>query len=192
VTVADWEKMAVVGRIGRPHGLRGQVVVHPETDFVEARFRPGAVLWTQPAAGGEERLAIASARLQNRKVVVGFEGLSSIEAAGRLTGQELRIPEDALQPLAPGRYYEYQLVGCVVEAASAGTLGAVVRVEGGAGGSRLVVDGERGEVQVPLAADICVEVDVEAKRIRIEPPDGLLELNETKRSRRGPRPQPDR
>ena len=59
-----------------------------------------------------------------------------------------------------------------------------MRVEGGAGGSRLVVDGERGEILIPLAVDICVDVDVAARRIRIEPPEGLIELNETKRGRR--------
>ena len=63
-------------------------------------------------------------------------------------------------------------------------LGRSVRVDGGAGGSRLVVEGARGEILVPLAVDICVEIDVAGRRIRIEPPEGLLELNETKRSRR--------
>jgi ribosomal 30S subunit maturation factor RimM len=61
-------------------------------------------------------------------------------------------------------------------------VGQVVRVDGGAAGSLLTIDGERGEVLIPLAAQICVDVDVEAKRIRIEPPEGLLELNE-RRSR---------
>jgi 16S rRNA processing protein RimM len=59
-----------------------------------------------------------------------------------------------------------------------GQVGEVLRVEGGAGASRLVVKGRRGEVLVPLAADICVEIDVNARRILIDPPEGLLELNE--------------
>jgi ribosomal 30S subunit maturation factor RimM len=56
-------------------------------------------------------------------------------------------------------------------------------VEGGRGGSRLVVDGDRGEILVPFAVDICVSVDVAAKRIQIDPPDGLLDLNESTRRR---------
>ena len=108
--------MAVVGRVARPHGLRGDVVVKPETDFVAERFRPGATLWTR-SAGREEQLTIASARVQNGRPVVGFEGLSSIEAVERLAGLELRVPEESLQPLEPGRYYEHQLVGCSVETA---------------------------------------------------------------------------
>jgi 16S rRNA processing protein RimM len=171
--------MVVVGRIARPHGLRGQVAVTPETDFVAERFRPGATVWAR-WAGREAQLTIASARIQNGRPVIGFEGLSSVEAVERLAGLELRVPEASLQPLEPGRYYEHQLVGCAVEDAAGGGVGTVVRVEGGAGGSRLVVEGPRGEILVPLAVDICVEVDVGSRRIRIDPPEGLLELNEVR------------
>jgi 16S rRNA processing protein RimM len=174
--------MVVVGRISRPHGLHGQVAVTPETDFVAERFRTGAIVWTR-SAGRDEQLTIASARVQNGRPVIGFEGLSSIEAVERLAGLELRVPEESLQPLEPGRYYEHQLVGCAVETTEGGGVGTVVRVEGGAGGSRLVVQGARGEILVPLAVDICVEIDVGDRKIRIDPPEGLLELNETKRSR---------
>jgi 16S rRNA processing protein RimM len=171
--------MAVVGRVARPHGLRGDVVIKPETDFVAERFRPGATVWTR-SAGRDEQLTIASARVQNGRPVVGFEGLSSIEAAEQLAGLELRVPEESLQPLEPGRYYEHELVGCAVETADGAAVGTVVRVDSGAGGSRLVVEGARGEILVPLAADICVEVDVAGRRIRIAPPAGLLELNEVR------------
>jgi 16S rRNA processing protein RimM len=177
--MANWDDMAVVGRVARPHGLRGDVVVNPETDFVAERFRPGATVWTQ-SAGREEQLTIASARVQNGRPVVGFEGFSSVEAAERLAGLELRVPEESLQPLEPGRYYEHQLVGCSVETAEGAQVGTVVRVDSGAGGSRLVVDGARGEILVPLAVDICVAIDIAGRRIRIEPPEGLLELNEVR------------
>jgi 16S rRNA processing protein RimM len=169
--------MVVVGRIARPHGLRGHVVVNPETDFVGERFRAGAEVWIRPASG-ERRLTIAAARIQGGRPVVAFEGLSRIEDVEGMGGLELRIPEDALHPLEPGSYYEHQLVGCRVETMAGAAVGSVVRVEGGAGGSRLVADGRRGEVLIPFAADICIDVDVAAKRIRIDPPEGLLELNE--------------
>ena len=171
--------MAVVGRVARPHGLRGDVVINPETDFVAERFRKGETLWTRSTAG-EECLTIASARVHNGRPVVGFEGVSTIEGAERLAGLELRIPEESLQPLEPGRYYEHQLVGCAVESADGAALGTVVRVDSGGGSSRLVIDGPRGEILVPLAADICVDVNVVARRIRIAPPEGLLELNEVR------------
>ena len=179
----DWEEMALVGRIARPHGLRGQVVVNPETDFIEERFAKGAIVWTRSSAG-EEQLTVASLRLQNGRPIVGFVGFDRIEDVERLAGQELRVPEDALQPLQAGTYYEHQLVGCVVETTAGDVVGEVAKVEGGAGASRLVMEGPRGEILIPLAVDICVDIDVVRKKIRIKPPEGLLELNETRRGRR--------
>jgi 16S rRNA processing protein RimM len=172
----DWNDMVVVGRIARPHGLRGDVIVNPETDFVDERFCAGADVWVRSAAG-ERRLTIAAARMQGSRPVIAFDGLSRLEDVEAMAGLELRIPEEALRPLAPGRYYQHQLVGCAVETKDRGAVGRVVRVES-TGGSRLVVESPRGEVLIPLAVDICVEIDVSGKRIRIDPPDGLLELNE--------------
>ena len=172
-----WDDWAVVGRVARPHGLKGQVVVKPETDFVEERFAKGATVWTRSNAG-EERLTVSSLRLQNGRPIVGFVGFDRIEDVERLAGLELRVPEDALQPLQPGTYYEHQLIGCLVETTAGDAVGEVTKVEGGAGASRVVVNGPRGEILIPLAVDICVEIDVARKRIRVDAPEGLLELNE--------------
>ena len=176
--------MAVVGRIARPHGLRGQVVINPETDFVEERFAQGATVWTR-SAGGEERLTVASLRVQNGRPIVGFEGFTRIEDVERLAGLELRVPEATLQPLQPGSYYEHQLVGCNVETLAGDVVGRVAAVEGGAGATRLVMNGPHGEILVPLAVDICVDIDVANKKIRINPPEGLLQLNEKEAGGRG-------
>ena len=173
----DWDRMVLVGRIARPHGIRGHVIVTPDTDFVEDRFQTGATFWTRSDRGNEV-LTVNSARLQNGRPVIGFEGFETIEAVERLAGLELRVPEDSLLPLDAGAYYVHDLVGCAVETISGEPVGEVKRVEGGAGASVLSVEGRRGEVLVPLAADICVEVDIGGRRIRINPPEGLLELNE--------------
>ena len=172
----EWATMVVVGRVARPHGLKGHVVVNPETDFVEERFSPGSVLWTE-GQQGPEPLRVVDARLQGSRPVVGFEGCERVEDAERLAGRELRIPETMLQPLEPGRYYEHQLTGCGVETASGQAIGTVRRVEGSGGSVRLVIDAPSGEVQIPFAADICSLVDLAARRIVVEPPEGLLELN---------------
>ena len=76
-----------------------------------------------------------------------------------------------------GQYYLHQLVGCAVETTGGDVIGRVERVDGGSGGSRLVVTGPRGEVLVPLAQGICRVIDVAEGRIEIDPPEGLLELN---------------
>ena len=169
--------MVLVGRIARPHGLRGDVVVNPETDFVADRFASGATLWTR-SWRGDDVLTVLRSRVQGRRPIVGFEGFECVEDAQRLVGQELRVPEADLVPLEPGTYYEHDLTGCRVETEAGQRVGTVTRVEGGAGNNRLVVDSPRGEVQIPLAREICREIDVAGKRITIVPPDGLLELNQ--------------
>ena len=176
-----WDDMVLVGRVARPHGIRGQVIVNPETDFVEDRFRSGATFHTR-SVRGEEQLIVTTARVQNGRPVIGLEGFSSIEDVERLAGLELRVPEDELQPLDAGTYYHHQLIGCAVETVGGERVGEVVRVNGGAAGSLLEVDGPRGEVLIPLAVEICVEIDVDRKRIRIAPPEGLLDVNTGGRS----------
>jgi 16S rRNA processing protein RimM len=169
----QWDDMVLVGRIARTHGIRGQVIITPDTDFVEERFAAGSTLWTRSGA-----LRVTSTRVQNGRPVVGFEGCSTLDHAARLAGLELRVPEEMLRPLAPGSYYQHQLVGATVETTAGAEVGRVTRVSGGAAGSLLIVEGTRGEILIPMVEGICLEVDIDAKRIRIDPPAGLLELNE--------------
>jgi len=177
--MTPWDDLVLVGRIARPHGLKGHVAVNPETDFAEARFAPGATVWTR-SDRGEERLVVATARMQGARPVIGFEGFERVEDAERVTGLELRVPEATLQPLAEGTYYQHQLIGCVVETVGGERVGEVARVDGGAAGSLLAIDGPNGEILIPLAVDITTRVDVEGRRITVNPPEGLLELNEKK------------
>jgi 16S rRNA processing protein RimM len=178
-----WQSMVLVGRVARPHGLRGHVLVNPETDFVAERFHAGAQLWTR-VEGRDEALTVAEARLEGPRPILAFDGYDSVEAAEGLAGAELRIGESELQALPEGSYYLHQLAGCRVETTDGTPVGTVARVEGGAGAAVLAVDGARGEVLVPLAQEICVGIDVSARLIRVQMPEGLLELNETK-ARRG-------
>jgi 16S rRNA processing protein RimM len=175
----DWDEMVLVGTIARPHGLRGHVVVNPHTDFLEQRFRPGATFWTRSGRGSEQ-LVVDAARFQSGRPVVAFAGYATVEEVEQLAGLELRIPEDSLQPLADGVYYHHQLVGCAVETVAGERVGQVVKVDDGAGGRLLVVEGRAGEVLIPLAVDICVEIDVQNRRILVDPPEGLLNLNALK------------
>jgi 16S rRNA processing protein RimM len=172
----NWDEMAVVGRVARPHGLRGQVVVNVETDFPEDRFRPGAEVFVRQAAGGRP-VTITSVRFHRERPIVGLEGVETVESASALAGAELRVPVDRLSPLPAGSYYRHDLVGCRVERAIGDAVGVVVEVEGDAGNCRLVVKGPGGVILVPLAASICRRIDPAAKRIVIDPPEGLLDLN---------------
>jgi 16S rRNA processing protein RimM len=100
-----------------------------------------------------------------------------MNAAEALAGRELRVPLERLAPLPAGTFYRHDLIGCRVETLSGQSVGVVEDVEGTVEGSRLVVQGVRGEILIPLVAEICTAVDPAAKRIVVAPPDGLLELN---------------
>jgi 16S rRNA processing protein RimM len=170
--------MAVVGRVARPHGIRGQVIVNPETDFVEERFRVGAEVFVL-RQGALLGLTVSSLRLHRGRPIIGFHGVDSIEAVEWLAGGELRVPAETLRQLPADEFYRHDLVGCRVTTTSGRDLGTVAAVEGPREGSYLIVRKAQRELLVPLAAEICVEIDARGRLIVIEPPDGLLELNET-------------
>src|ERR1700730_4822825 len=102
--------MAVVGRIARAHGLRGQVIVNPETDFPDERFRPGAELFIE-RGGRIETLTVTTARFPRDRRVIGLEGGETMSDAQTLAGQELRVPIERLAALPPETFYRHDLIG---------------------------------------------------------------------------------
>lgn len=174
--MADWDEYALVGLVARAHGIRGEVIVNPETDFLEARFQPGAVLHLQ-RGGRVEALRVTSCRVHRGRPIIGLEGIETMNDAETLAGLELRVPATALAPLPPGVFYRHDLVGCRVETTAGEAVGEVARVEGEMGTSRLVVGTPGGEVLIPLAEAICVSIDTAARRVVVDPLPGLLELN---------------
>lgn len=168
-----WEDMVLVGRIARPHGLRGDVLIQSETDFPETRFAEGARLYAQ-RGGATVELEVERSRVHANRPLVAFRGLDSIEAVDIL-GRELRIPESALAPLPDGEYYWYQLIGAPVRTEAGEDVGRVLRVEPTGGSGVLVVARGDEEVQVPLTPALCPVVRPDL--IVVRPPEGLLDLN---------------
>jgi len=175
--------MVTVGRIIRPHGHKGAVVVQPETDFAAARFREGAELqWMRGGSVGTVRV-LAGREFQGRWVVT-LEGVDSMNDAETLRDLELRISAQSLHRLEPGAHYVHDLEGCEVTTESGIRIGLVERVQFGAGQPLLVVAGAQGEILVPLIDTICRRIDPAAKRITVELPEGLLDLNVVRGGRR--------
>jgi len=172
--------MARVGSIARSHGRRGQVIVNPDTDFAEERFRPGAELFVE-RGGSLVALTVTTVRFQQGRPILGLQGIDSMDAAAELAGLELRIPADRLAELPDGTFYRHDLVGCRVETAAGVAVGTVKEVEGTMQSSRLVLETLQGDVLVPLATEICPAIDVAAKRIVIDPPAGLIDVNGARR-----------
>lgn len=167
----------VVGRIGRAHGLRGEVSVHLRTDDPEARFAPGATLLTEPAQRGP--LRVAQARWHSGRLVVGFEAVDDRTGAEALRGTLLVVEVDDLEvPADPEEFYDHQLVGLAVLDVAGRRLGTVSEVMHLPGQDVLAVARTGGgEALIPFVAEFVPKIDLGARSVFVTPPQGLLELD---------------
>ena len=169
------EDFVLIGRVARAHGNKGQVIVNLDTDFPEERFKAGEVILVGTA---KTPRAIREVRFHQGRPIIALDGIETMNDAEELSGAELQIPAAVVEALPEGTFHHYDLIGCEVRDTAGQRIGEVRNVEGTMEMSRLVVDGERGEILIPLVADICLAVDVAARTIVVDPPEGLLDLNE--------------
>lgn len=152
-----------VGRVGRPHGVRGEVTVLPETDDPE-RFAAGAVLGTDSG----ELVVTSSKRYRDKGLVVGFEGVTDRAGAEALRGTVLTVETDRRRELDDGEFWPEDLIGLEAKAPDGSPLGTVTGVDQGVAQSRLVVTTTDGrEVLVPFVSEL---VD--------DPTDGTIEIRD--------------
>ena len=171
-------ELIVVGRIGRPQGIKGEVTVEVRTDDPDDRFAPGAVLQTDPSERGP--LTVFSSRRQGKYLVVLFEGLTDRNAAETVRDTMLLVSVADLPPLAnDDEYYDTQLVGLAAVLIDGSSLGEVTDVLHLPGGDVLVVRRSHGaEALVPFVRAIVPTVDLLGRQLVIDPPEGLLELSD--------------
>lgn len=162
-----------VGRIGRPHGLGGDVFVAPWTDDPASRFATGAVLIADPGS-----LTIGWSRVQGGgKLVVHFDGVNERAAAELLHGVELRVAAADRPPIDdPDEFYDTELIGLRAMTVDGRELGPVCDVVHSRGGDHLLLDVDGHERLVPFVSSIVPSVDVEAGIVVIDAPEGLFEL----------------
>jgi 16S rRNA processing protein RimM len=168
------DDLLLVGRIARAHGNRGQVIVNLDTDFPEERFKVGQILLVGPEHEARE---IREVRFHQGRPVIALNGVETMNDAEALAGAELNVPASTVAPLPEGVFYRHELVGCDVRDRDGRSIGRVMAVEGPLERSRLVVSGERGEVLIPLVANICTSIDPAGQVIVVDPPEGLIDLN---------------
>jgi 16S rRNA processing protein RimM len=175
---ANWVAVAL---LGKPRGYRGELTAIPLGDKPERYEALKEVyLFGAPRAGrpelAGERFQVESLWFHRGGLVLKFLGVDDVADAVRLVGAEVRVPLSERVPLDPGEFFQSDLMGCeVVDRRSGVSLGRVLGWQDAGGAGLLVVE---GGWLIPFARAICVEIDPAAKRIAVELPAGLKELNQ--------------
>lgn len=165
-----WE--ILIGEISRPHGVRGEVKVRPRTNLPR-RFDKlvGKKVWVEPEGRPAEGrfLKVQRVRPHGDYVLVKFEGVDSIEEAGKLRGHEIYIHRDMREPLSEGEFYVEDLIGAEVVTEEGEVLGKVDKIENLPANDVMVV----GDLLIPMIKDVIREVDLERKQIVVRLLEGL-------------------
>jgi 16S rRNA processing protein RimM len=165
----------VVARIGRAHGIRGEVTVEVRTDEPELRLAPGAVLLTDPASAGP--LTIETGRVHSGRLLLRFEGVADRSTAEALRNTLLiaEVDPDEL-PEEEDEYYDHQLMDLDVVTEDGTAVGRITEISHLPSQDLFIVERPDGsEVMVPFVAEIVTEIDLEEQRAVIAPPPGLID-----------------
>jgi 16S rRNA processing protein RimM len=167
-------RFLAVGRIGRPHGLRGELEVDVWTDN-PARFEPGSrLLLGRPDDPDPRPVTVVSARPHQARLLVRLDAAADRDTAARLTGLSLWVATADARSLEADSYYPHELVGLAVFLADETALGNVVDLIETGSADVIVVRGPAGEVLLPLLGDVIAEVDVAAGRMVVTPWPGMI------------------
>ena len=161
----------VVGRIGRAHGVLGEATVQVQTDDPDVRFKVGAKLILD---NGKD-LTIRSARWHNQILLLAFDGIIDRNQIEELRDQMISAEVD-ITSLSPGEYHYQQLLGCQVFLQSDELIGEVDEIVKLPGQDLLSVAKNGKKVLIPMVKKIIISIDVSAKKIVVDPPEGLLDV----------------
>jgi 16S rRNA processing protein RimM len=155
-----------VGRVLAPFGLKGELRVQALTDN-PARFKPKAKLFA-----GLQPVSVATSREAQSYVYLTFKGFNDRSSVEKFRHALLQVPEQDLAPLPEGEYYRFQLLGLTVVDRDGTVLGTLDEIiETGANDVYRVHPAEGADVLLPALADVIVSVDLEARRMVVDPPE---------------------
>jgi 16S rRNA processing protein RimM len=163
----------VIGRIGRAHGLRGEVTVEPRTDQPESRFKVGTVLETEPSSNGP--ITVETFREHNGTYLLSFKGKLDRNSAELLRGTQLLSDIEIPKPDANMREFHIsQIVGLQARTIDGEIVGQVVDVLDHPAHDTLVIKSSNGEILVPFVTKHVPKVDLENKAIVISNFEGII------------------
>ncbi|WP_223299039.1 ribosome maturation factor RimM [Candidatus Nanopelagicus limnes] len=160
-----------MGRIGRAHGVLGEATIEVQTDDPDIRFQIGNKLTLDDG----KQLTIRSSRWHNQILLLAFDGVTDRNQIEELRDQLISSDVD-LDSLAPGEYHFQQLIGCEVFQQNGELIGAVDEIVKLPGQDLLSVNRAGAQVLIPMVKQIIIEIDVLAKKIVVNPPEGLLDV----------------
>lgn len=169
------KELVAIARIVKPRGIKGELAAEILTDFPERFDDLESVTAVMPDAS-RRKLTIEDHWFQSGRIVLKFEGIDSIELGETLRGAEICVDEADAVELDESEYFDWQLAECMVETVDGNSLGKVTEVMRTGGTEILVVKGEAKEYLIPFAESICVDVDIDKRLIKVDPPEGLLEF----------------
>ena len=165
---SEWVTVAV---LGKSRGNRGEVTALPFSSKPQ-RYEELKEVYL---FGSGERFEVESTWFHQARLIFKFKGIDSISDAERLSGAEVRVPKSQRAALDPGEYFQSDLVGCeVVDRRTGQAYGRVSGWQDAGGPGLLEVE---GGLLIPFARSICVEIDPGARRIAVDLPEGLKDLN---------------
>jgi 16S rRNA processing protein RimM len=168
------EDLVAIAKVVKPRGIKGEVACEMLTDF-PVRFEGLENVTALLPDGSRRELKIDEHWFQQKRLVMKFTGVDSIEDAETLRNAEICVSENKVVELAEGEFFDWQLEGCEVTTTEDQAVGKVRELMRTGGTEILVVTGDK-EYLIPFAETICVEVDVDKKRIVVDPPEGLLDF----------------
>jgi 16S rRNA processing protein RimM len=176
--VPDQASYCTVARLVRAWGNRGELEAELEADS-SGWFASLQDLFLWDGAGRREPARLLRSWPHKNRWILQFEGVNTISRAEAFAGWEVQVPMEARPPAPDASVYVTDLEGCeVIEAATGRVVGMVHRLMETGGAALLEVRSGNREILIPFAASICVEVDAAARRIRVNLPEGLEDLNE--------------
>jgi 16S rRNA processing protein RimM len=165
-----------IGKIVRPHGVRGEIKIYPYGETLAFKGKGDEFQVGLSHTGEPCKLTVVNLKTHGKFWVGQFQELISRDEAQKLVGEEIYLPQDLLPPTSEAEYYHYQLIGLTVDTKAGSTIGILRRIFETGGHDVYVVEGTEGqEVLIPAVEDIICHVDLEADRMVVNLPEGLMD-----------------